>query len=40
MKKIKTFRSENYSKPPERNYPTNKTVVYQLDDLWSLDILT
>ena len=30
---------EIYSKPPKRNYPTNKTDVYFIDDIWSLDIL-
>ena len=31
--------NEIYSKPPKRNYPTNKTDVYHIDDTWSLDIL-
>ena len=33
------FISEIYSKPPKRNYITNKTDVYHIDDIWSLDIL-
>ena len=37
--KIKSFRNDNYSKPPEKNYPTNETVVNHADDVWSLDIL-
>ena len=33
------FINEIYSKPPKRNYATNKTDVYYIDDIWSLDIL-
>ena len=39
QKNIKIFRNEIYSKPPKRNYATNKTDVYFIDDIWSLDIL-
>ena len=39
QKNIKVFINEIYSKPPRRNYPTNKTDVYHIDDIWSLDIL-
>ena len=39
QKNIKIFINEIYSKPPRRNYPTNKTNVYFIDDIWSLDIL-
>ena len=39
QKNIKTFINEIYSKPPKKNYPTNKTDVYHIDDIWSLDIL-
>ena len=35
----KIFREEIYSKPPENNYPPNKTDVYHIDDNWSLGIL-
>ena len=28
-----------YSKPPENNYPTNKSDVYHIAVIWSLDIL-
>ena len=39
QKNIKIFINEIYSKPPKRNYATNKTDVYFIDDTWSLDIL-
>ena len=39
QKNIKIFITEIYSKPPKKNYVTNKTDVYQIDDIWSLDIL-
>ena len=39
QKNIKIFINEIYSKPPKRNYNTNKTDVYHIDDIWSLDIL-
>ena len=39
QKKIKIFINEIYSKPPKKFYPTNKTNVYHIDDIWSLDIL-
>ena len=39
QKNIKIFINEIYSKPPKKNYPTNKTNVYNIDDIWSLDIL-
>ena len=39
QKNIKIFINEIYSKPPKRNYVTNKTDVYHIDDIWSLDIL-
>ena len=38
QKYIKIFINEIYSKPP-KNYVTNKTDVYYIDDVWSLDIL-
>ena len=37
-KSIKIFIHEVYSKPPKKNYVTNKTDVYHIDDIWSLDI--
>ena len=39
QKNIKIFINEIYSKPPRKYYPTNKTNVYHIDDVWSLDIL-
>ena len=41
MKKelIKTFSDEIYSKPPKKNYPTNKTMIKSVDDTWSSDLL-
>ena len=38
QKTVKTFLDENYPKPTEKNYPTNKTNLYHIDDIWSLDI--
>ena len=39
QKNIRIFINEIYSKPPKKNYITNKTDVYHIDDIWSLDIL-
>ena len=39
QKNNKIFINETYSKPPKKNYITNKTDVYHIDDIWSLDIL-
>ena len=39
QKNIKIFINEIYSKPPKKYYPTNKTDVYHIDNIWSLDIL-
>ena len=39
QKAIKNFIDEIYSKPPIKNFPTNKTDVYHIDDFCSLDIL-
>ena len=39
QKNIKIFINEIFSKPPRKYYPTNKTDVYHIDDIWSLDIL-
>ena len=39
QKNIKIFINEIHSKPPRKYYPTNKTDVYYIDDIWSLDIL-
>ena len=39
QKNIKIFINEICSKPPKKNYDRNKTDVYYIDDIWSLDIL-
>ena len=41
MKKdlTKLFTDEVYSKPPKKNYPTNKTMIKSIDDTWSSDLL-
>ena len=39
QKNIKILINEINSKPPKKNYATNKTDVYYIDDIWSLDIL-
>ena len=39
QKNIEIFINEIYSKGQRKYYPTNKTDVYHIDDVWSLDIL-
>ena len=41
MKKdlTKIFIDEVYSKPPKKNYPTNKTMIKSVGDTWSSDLL-
>ena len=39
QKNIKIFINEIYSKGPKKIYATNKTNVYHIDHVWSLDIL-
>ena len=39
QKDIKIFINEIYSRGSKKNYDTNKTDVYYIDDIWSLDIL-
>ena len=39
QKNIKIFINEIYSKGHKKKYATNKTNVYHIDDIWSLDIL-
>ena len=34
----KIFIDEIYSKPPKKNYPTNKIVYNHLDEIWSIDL--
>ena len=39
QKTIKYFLDEIYSKPPKKNFVTNKTEVYHNGDVWSSDIM-
>ena len=39
QKNIKIFINEIYSKGPKKNYATNKTNAYYIDNIWSLEIL-
>ena len=39
QKNIKIFINETYSKPPKKINPIKKTDDYQIDDIWSIDIL-
>ena len=39
QKNITLFINEIYSKGPKKNYATNKTDVYHIDEIWSLDTL-
>ena len=39
QKANKMFINQINSKTPKKNYTTNKTDVYHIDDIWSLDIL-
>ena len=34
----KIFIDEIYSKPPRKNYPTNKIVYNHIDEIWSIDL--
>ena len=34
----KIFIDEIYSKPPRKNYPTNKVVYKHIDEIWSIDL--
>ena len=36
---IKNFVDEIYSKPPKKNYPTNKIVYNNIDEIWSIDLV-
>ena len=40
MKKnlTKKFIDEIYSKPPKKNYPTNKIIYNHIDEIWSIDL--
>ena len=35
---IETFIIETYSKPPKKNYPTNKIVFNHIDEKWSIGL--
>ena len=39
QKTMKSFIDENSSKAAKKNYATNKTDVYHIDNKWSSDIL-
>ena len=34
----KIFIDEIYSKPPKKNYPTNKVIYNHVDEIWSIDL--
>ena len=34
----KVFIDEIFSKPPKKNYPTNKIAYNQIDEIWSIDL--
>ena len=36
---IQFFIDEIYSKPPTKNYPTNRTNIKSIDNNWSSDLL-
>ena len=41
MKKVdltKKFIDEIYSSPPKKNYPTNKIIYNDIDEIWSIDL--
>ena len=33
-----TFINEIYSKPPKKNYETNKIIYNHIDEIWSIDL--
>ena len=35
---IKTFVDEIYSKPPKKNFPSNKIICNHIDEIWSIDL--
>ena len=39
QKNIKLIINQTYSKPPKKNYNTNKIDAYHIVDIWSLDVL-
>ena len=39
QKSIRMFINEIHSEPPKKSYATNKTDVFYIDNIWSLDVL-
>ena len=39
QKNIKIIINEIFSKGSRKSYPTNKTDVHHIDEIWNLDIL-
>ena len=39
QKTINIFKNQLHSKPSKKKYNTNKTDVYHIADIWSLDVL-
>ena len=41
MKKdlTKIFVDEIYSKPPKKNYETDKVIYNHIDEIWSIDLI-
>ena len=35
---MKIFIDEIYSKPPKKNYSTNKIIYNHTDEIWSIDL--
>ena len=35
---FKIFVDEIYSKPPRKNFPTNKIIYNHIDEIWSIDL--
>ena len=33
------FINETYSKPPKRNYPTNKILYNHIEETWSIELM-
>ena len=36
--KFKIFTDETFSRPPKRNYPSNKIIYNDIDEIWSNDL--
>ena len=35
---FENFIDELYSKPPKKNFPTNKIIYNHIDEIWSIDL--